>query len=64
MPSFVGLSPRFDREGQCAPCASQILLRSVFFHRVARKFGFFLKDKQQFLKYPDKEIEFISKKHS
>lgn len=42
----------------CTLRASQILLRSVFFHRVAGKFGFFLKDKQQFLKYPDKEIEF------
>ena len=42
----------------CTLRASQILLRSVFFHRVAGKFGFFLKDKQQFLKDPDKEIEF------
>ena len=58
---FCGFEPRdLTKKAVCTLRASQTLLRSVFFHRVARKSGFFLEDKQQFLKYSDKE-NFISR---
>ena len=46
----------------CALRASGTRLRSVYIHPLTRKSGFFLEDKQELLKYPDKKMKFYEQK--